>query len=107
MTESIEEKVKRIIVENVGVDLSEVALEADFVNDLGADSLDTVELVAHELQRRLQGTHHEVRHLSPFLHELDDAQHKQGDAACIYASEPVVRELIRTEHDMDKLKRLH
>ncbi len=42
---SIEERVKQIIVEQLGVDASEVAPQAHFVNDLGADSLDTVELV--------------------------------------------------------------
>lgn len=41
----IEQKVKDIIVEQLGVDASEVKPEASFVNDLGADSLDTVELV--------------------------------------------------------------
>ena len=45
MAQSIEEKVKSIIVEQLGVDPEEVTLEATFVNDLGADSLDTVELV--------------------------------------------------------------
>lgn len=39
------EKVKAIIVEQLGVDESEVAPEAHFIDDLGADSLDTVELV--------------------------------------------------------------
>ncbi|QZE14239.1 acyl carrier protein [Halosquirtibacter laminarini] len=38
-------KVKEIIVEKLGVDESEVTLEASFTNDLGADSLDTVELI--------------------------------------------------------------
>ena len=42
---SIEEKVKEIIVEQLGVDPAQVTPEASFVNDLGADSLDTVELV--------------------------------------------------------------
>jgi acyl carrier protein len=42
---SVEEKVKSIIVEQLGVDANEVTPEASFVNDLGADSLDTVELV--------------------------------------------------------------
>ena len=42
---SIEEKVKHIIVEQLGVDEAEVKPEAHFVDDLGADSLDTVELV--------------------------------------------------------------
>ncbi|MBP9847456.1 MAG: acyl carrier protein, partial [Saprospiraceae bacterium] len=39
MSQSIEEKVRNIIVERLGVDESEVTLEASFTNDLGADSL--------------------------------------------------------------------
>ena len=39
------EKVKKIIVEQLGVDEEEVTAKASFVDDLGADSLDTVELV--------------------------------------------------------------
>lgn len=42
---SVEEKVKQIIVDELGVDESEVTPNARFVDDLGADSLDTVELV--------------------------------------------------------------
>ena len=42
---TIAERVKRIIVEKLGVEESEVTLEASFTNDLGADSLDTVELI--------------------------------------------------------------
>ena len=42
---SVEEKVKHIIVEQLGVDEDEVKAEASFVDDLGADSLDVVELV--------------------------------------------------------------
>jgi acyl carrier protein len=42
---NIEERVKNIIVEQLGVQLDEVKNEASFVDDLGADSLDTVELV--------------------------------------------------------------
>jgi acyl carrier protein len=38
-------KVKEIIVNQLGVDISEVTPEASFIDDLGADSLDTVELV--------------------------------------------------------------
>ncbi len=41
----IEAKVKEIIVEQLGVDPQEVVPDASFINDLGADSLDTVELV--------------------------------------------------------------
>ena len=42
---SVEEKVKHIIVEQLGVEEEEVKPEASFVDDLGADSLDVVELV--------------------------------------------------------------
>ena len=42
---TIEERVKNIIVEQLGVDGEEVGADAHFVDDLGADSLDTVELV--------------------------------------------------------------
>lgn len=42
---SAAEKVKKIIVDKLGVDESEVTTEASFTNDLGADSLDTVELI--------------------------------------------------------------
>ncbi len=41
----IEEKVKSIIVDKLGVDENDVRPEASFANDLGADSLDTVELI--------------------------------------------------------------
>ena len=41
----IAEKVKAIIIDNLGVDASEVTAAASFTNDLGADSLDTVELI--------------------------------------------------------------
>ncbi len=41
----IAEKVKSIIIDKLGVEESEVAPEASFTNDLGADSLDTVELI--------------------------------------------------------------
>lgn len=42
---SIEDKVKAIIAEKLSVDISEVVPEANFVDDLGADSLDLVELI--------------------------------------------------------------
>jgi acyl carrier protein len=42
---SVEERVKKIIVEQLGANADEVAPESAFVDDLGADSLDTVELV--------------------------------------------------------------
>jgi acyl carrier protein len=42
---TIEERVKKIVVEQLGVKEEEVTADASFVDDLGADSLDTVELV--------------------------------------------------------------
>ena len=42
---SLEEKVKEIVVDKLGVDSEQVSSDASFVDDLGADSLDTVELV--------------------------------------------------------------
>jgi acyl carrier protein len=42
---SIADRVKQLIVEKLGVEESEVTPEASFTNDLGADSLDTVELI--------------------------------------------------------------
>jgi acyl carrier protein len=42
---NIAERVTKIIVDKLGVDESEVTPEASFINDLGADSLDTVELI--------------------------------------------------------------
>ena len=45
VTENLEERVKKIIIEQLAVDSAEVTSQAQFVQDLGADSLDTVELV--------------------------------------------------------------
>jgi acyl carrier protein len=42
---SVEERVKKIVVDQLGVEESQVTGEAKFVEDLGADSLDTVELI--------------------------------------------------------------
>ena len=49
----IESKVKAIIVDKLGVDEAEVKNEASFANDLGADSLDTVELIM-EFEKEFQ-----------------------------------------------------
>ena len=42
---STEQRIKEIIVEKLGVDQADITREASFTNDLGADSLDTVELI--------------------------------------------------------------
>ena len=45
MSDNIFERVQDIVVQQLGVDKTKVTLKANFANDLGADSLDTVELV--------------------------------------------------------------
>lgn len=42
---NVAERVKKIIVDKLGVDENDVTLESNFIQDLGADSLDTVELI--------------------------------------------------------------
>ena len=42
---NVAERVKKIVIEHLGVDAEKVTIEASFIDDLGADSLDTVELV--------------------------------------------------------------
>ena len=45
MSENVADRVKKIVIEHLGVDEAKVTENASFVDDLGADSLDTVELV--------------------------------------------------------------
>lgn len=45
MSSDLEAKVKAIIVDKLGVDVDSISPESSFTNDLGADSLDTVELI--------------------------------------------------------------
>ena len=45
MSDNIKEKVKKIVADHLGIDQEKVTDEASFIDDLGADSLDTVELV--------------------------------------------------------------
>ena len=45
MSKDIADKVKKMVVDHLGVDETKVTEEANFIDDLGADSLDTVELV--------------------------------------------------------------
>ena len=45
MTKDVSQKVKKMVAEHLGVEETKVTEEANFIDDLGADSLDTVELV--------------------------------------------------------------
>ena len=72
---SVEERVKHIVVEQLGVDEEEVKTEATFVDDLGADSLDVVELVmALEEEFGLEISDEDAEKLLTVKHAIDYIQ---------------------------------
>ena len=78
---SVEEKVKHIIVEQLGVDEEEVTGEASFVDDLGADSLDTVELVmALEEEFETEIPDEEAEKITTVQHAIDYILARQSDS---------------------------
>ena len=77
---ALEDKVKEIIVEQLGVDASEVTPEASFIDDLGADSLDTVELVmGFEAEFGLEIPDEEAEKLTTVGDALNYLQDKLGN----------------------------
>lgn len=69
---SIEQRVKEIIVEQLGVEEDEVSSEASFIDDLGADSLDTVELVmAFEEEFNIEIPDEEAERISTVQDAID------------------------------------
>ncbi|MEW9899298.1 acyl carrier protein [Chitinivorax sp. PXF-14] len=70
--ENIEQRVKKIVAEQLGVNEAEVKNESSFVDDLGADSLDTVELVmALEEEFNLEIPDEEAEKISTVQHAID------------------------------------
>ena len=75
---SIEERVKKIIVEQLGVKEEDVKPEASFVEDLGADSLDTVELVmALEEEFHIEIPDEEAEKITTVQSAIDYVQNNQ------------------------------
>ncbi|MDX1420290.1 MAG: acyl carrier protein [Rubricoccaceae bacterium] len=75
----IEQRVKTIIVEKLGVDESDINREASFTNDLGADSLDTVELIM-EFEKEFDMTipDEEAEQIATVGDAVDYIREKQG-----------------------------
>ena len=77
---AVAEKVKSIIVEQLGVDEEEVTLEASFTEDLGADSLDIVELVmAFEEEFGIEIPDEEAEKISNVRQAVEYIQNNAGD----------------------------
>ena len=69
---NIEEKVQKIVCEQLGVSAEEVKLEASFIDDLGEDSLDTVELVmAFEEEFELEIPDEEAENIQTVKNAVD------------------------------------
>jgi acyl carrier protein len=76
----VQERVKSIIVEQLGVDEEEVTMEASFTDDLGADSLDIVELVmAFEEEFGIEIPDEEAEKISNVKEAVDYIQNNTGD----------------------------
>jgi acyl carrier protein len=77
--ENIEQRVKKIVAEQLGVTEAEVKNESSFVNDLGADSLDTVELVmALEDEFGIEIPDEEAEKITTVQLAIDFAQSKKA-----------------------------
>ena len=77
--DNIEQRVKKIVAEQLGKDESEIKNESSFVNDLGADSLETVELVmALEDEYGIEIPDEEAEKITTVQLAIDFAKSKQG-----------------------------
>jgi acyl carrier protein len=77
---AVAEKVKSIIVEQLGVDADEVTNDASFTDDLGADSLDIVELVmAFEEEFGIEIPDEEAEKISNVREAVEYIEHNAGD----------------------------
>jgi acyl carrier protein len=76
---SVEQKVKQIIADQLGVDIEKITPEARFVDDLGADSLDVVELImAFEEEFGIEIPDEDAEKIATVKDVLDYIKSKQG-----------------------------
>jgi acyl carrier protein len=76
---SVEQRVKEIIVDQLGVDMEKITPEARFVDDLGADSLDVVELImAFEEEFGIEIPDEDAEKIATVKDVLDYIKSKQG-----------------------------
>ena len=81
MTASVEERVKKIVVEQLGVKEDEASNDASFVDDLGADSLDTVELVmAFEDEFNIEIQDDQAEKITTIQQAIDFIKSEVGEA---------------------------
>ena len=79
---TVEDRVKRIVIEHLGVDDGEVTPSANFVDDLGADSLDTVELVmAFEEEFDIEISDDEAEKVKTVQQAIDAVKNHLGKSA--------------------------
>lgn len=82
MAASIDERVKKIVVEQLGVKEEEVTNDSSFVDDLGADSLDTVELVmALEEEFNIEIQDEDAEKITTIQQAIDFISSKVGETA--------------------------
>ncbi len=78
---SVEDQVRAIIAEQLGIKIEEIKNDASFVDDLGADSLDTVELVmALEEEFETEIPDDEAEKITTVQHAIDFVSAKKKDA---------------------------
>ena len=78
----VAERVKKIVVEHLGVDADKVKAEASFIDDLGADSLDTVELVmAFEEEFKCEIPDDAAEHILTVGNAIDFLEKNSGNSA--------------------------
>ena len=79
MSEDVSSKVKKIVADHLGIDEAKVTEESSFIDDLGADSLDTVELVmAFEEEFNIEIPDEIAEKITTIKDETENSRHLRG-----------------------------